>query len=178
MSSAAVTYNFTNGLIADADQVDQNFSDLVNFSNSHLVHNHDNAVTRHGVRNTKGASSVNNTTATAITWSSSDDEDTDTYTSGAVNTITIPGGLGGMYAITFRSEALVTGRSFGQIIPTSGIANMPADFRVYMDPNEDRVVVSVVIPLLAGDTFQCVVFHSTGGAVSFASWLSCYRIGT
>ena len=38
MSSAAVTYNFTNGLIADADQVDANFNDLVNFLNSHVAH--------------------------------------------------------------------------------------------------------------------------------------------
>jgi hypothetical protein len=38
MSSASVTYNFTNGLIGDADQVDQNFSDLVSIINSHLVH--------------------------------------------------------------------------------------------------------------------------------------------
>jgi hypothetical protein len=38
MSSAAVTHNFTNGLVGDADQVDQNFSDLVSFCNTHLAH--------------------------------------------------------------------------------------------------------------------------------------------
>lgn len=38
MSSASVTNNFTNGLIGDADQVDQNFADLVSFLNTHVMH--------------------------------------------------------------------------------------------------------------------------------------------
>jgi hypothetical protein len=40
MSSASVTNNFTNGLIGDADQVDQNFADLVSFLNTHVAHTH------------------------------------------------------------------------------------------------------------------------------------------
>ena len=44
MSSASVTYNFTNGLIGDADQVDQNFSDLVSIFNTHAVHKGETAL--------------------------------------------------------------------------------------------------------------------------------------
>lgn len=40
MSSASVTNNFVNGLVADADQVDQNFTDLASFLNSHVAHIH------------------------------------------------------------------------------------------------------------------------------------------
>ena len=40
MGSAAVTNDFSNGTIGDADEVDQNFADLVNFINSHLIHDH------------------------------------------------------------------------------------------------------------------------------------------
>lgn len=39
MATASVTYsNFVNGVAADADQVDQNFTDLVNFLNTEVVH--------------------------------------------------------------------------------------------------------------------------------------------
>ena len=38
MSSASVTHNFVNGTTANADQVDQNFTDLVSFLNSHVAH--------------------------------------------------------------------------------------------------------------------------------------------
>jgi hypothetical protein len=44
MSSASVTNDFTNGLIGDADEVDQNFSDLVNFLNTHVVHRGETAL--------------------------------------------------------------------------------------------------------------------------------------
>jgi hypothetical protein len=44
MSSASVTNDFTNGLIGDADEVDQNFQDLVNFLNSHVVHKGETAL--------------------------------------------------------------------------------------------------------------------------------------
>lgn len=38
MSSAAVSYNFVNTTIADATQVSQNFTDLVDFVNSQVPH--------------------------------------------------------------------------------------------------------------------------------------------
>jgi hypothetical protein len=44
MSSASVTHDFSNGTIGDADQVDQNFSDIVNFLNSHVVHKGETAL--------------------------------------------------------------------------------------------------------------------------------------
>lgn len=44
MSSASVTHDFSNGTVGDADQVDQNFTDLVNFLNSHVVHKGETAL--------------------------------------------------------------------------------------------------------------------------------------
>jgi hypothetical protein len=44
MSSASVTNDFTNGLIGDADEIDQNFSDIVNFLNTHVVHKGETAL--------------------------------------------------------------------------------------------------------------------------------------
>lgn len=38
MATASVTNNFANGATSDADAVDQNFTDLVNFANTNVVH--------------------------------------------------------------------------------------------------------------------------------------------
>lgn len=176
MSSASVTTNFTNGLVIDADQVDQNFQDLVAFCNNHLVHNHDAAVLRHGVRLHKGVSAVGSASTSAITWGD-ERQDTDGYWS-AGTTVTIPAGMAGIYAISFSVAAAVTGRSFVQISPTivSGLLDVPSEWRIPMDATEDRGLISVTTPLGVGDSFVCEVFHSTGGAVNFESLLSCYRI--
>jgi hypothetical protein len=178
MSSATVTNDFTNGLIGDADEIDQNFSDLVSFLNTHVVHNHDAVVTRHGVRLHKAVSAVaSGGSGTAITWGD-EREDTDAYwTSGA--SITIPSGMAGVYAINFSTLGLIgAGRAFGQIRPTitSGLVDIPGEWRNFMDAAEDRCVVDVTTPLGVGDSFVCEVFHSTGASVNFESWVACYRI--
>ena len=176
MSSASVTHNFTNGLIGDADQVDQNFTDLVTFLNSHVVHNHDALLTRHGVRLHKTVSAVASGASTSITWSD-EREDTDGYWS-AGTTVTIPAAMAGVYAITFASEGIIgAGRSFIEIATTitSGLVNIPAFYRGWFDPSEDRGFATAITPLGVGDSFVCNVFHSTGASVNFESFLSCYR---
>jgi hypothetical protein len=44
MSSASVTHDFVNGNVGDADQIDQNFQDLVGTINSHAVHKGETAL--------------------------------------------------------------------------------------------------------------------------------------
>ena len=174
MSSASVTHDFSNGTIGDADQVDQNFQDLVNFANTHLVHNHDATLTRHGVRLHKTASSVGTASVTAISWSD-EREDTDGYWSSGT-TVTIPAGMAGVYGITFVSTGVLTGRSFLEVIATSTLTDIAPRWRSYIEPNEDIDTATVVTPLAVGDSFLCNVFHGTGSSVTFESWLSAYRI--
>ena len=38
MATVSVTYTFTNGTDADADEVNQNFTDLVTFINTDVIH--------------------------------------------------------------------------------------------------------------------------------------------
>lgn len=174
MSSASVTTNFVNGTVIDADVVDQNFTDLVTFANSHLVHNHDAAVTRRGVRLHKSASSVGSGSVTAITWGD-ENQDTDGYWS-AGTTVTIPAGMAGIYVITFVATAPVTGRCFLEIVPTSSLTDIPPRWRSYLEAAEDIDTATAVTPLAVGDSFVCNVFHSTGASATFESFLSCYRV--
>lgn len=175
MSSASVTHDFANGTIGDADQVDQNFADLVNFANTHLVHNHDPAITRRGVRLHKTASLVATGSSTPIGWSD-EREDTDGFWS-AGTTVTIPAGMAGVYVITFVTQGPITaGRAFLEIALTSTLTDIPPRFRSYMEAAEDIDTATGVVPLAVGDSFVTNVFHSTGSSVTFESWLSCYRI--
>jgi hypothetical protein len=114
--------------------------------------------------------------ATAIIWDT-EDHDSDGFISVASPHVTIPAGLGGLYAITaWASGAFTAGRAFIDIAMTSTLTGLPAEFRMPMDANEDRGLLSVTIPLLAGDVFQTRLFHSTGSGVDFTAWLSCVRV--
>jgi hypothetical protein len=176
MSSASVTNNFVNGAIGDADQVDQNFADLVAFCNTHLIHNHDISPTRVGVRLHKTASAIGSGgSPSAITWAD-EDQDTDGFWS-AGTVVTIPAGKAGVYVLTFTTTGLISaGRAFVEIDLTSSLAHPSLAYRVPMDATEDRGIITLVTPLAVGDNFVCNVFHSSGASVTFESWLSAYRI--
>jgi hypothetical protein len=119
--------------------------------------------------------SVNDSAATAISWDT-EDVDTSGFITVTSSTITIPTGLGGLYAITFQAGGAVANLADLIIDPTSGVTGMPTDFLNPMDVARDRGVLAVTIPLLAADTFNCQVFHTTGAPVNFTAWLPCYRI--
>lgn len=126
------------------------------------------------------AQSVNNTTATSISWDT-EDQDTDGFITVTSATVTIPSGLGGLYAITAHMVCAISEaggvRDFISIEVTSSITGMPVNFRNAGEAAaEDMMDISVTIPLNAGDSFVVQVFHSTGAAVNFTGWLACYRI--
>ncbi len=125
--------------------------------------------------------SISNITTTSVSWDT-EDLDTDGFIVATSPTVTIPSGLGGRFAITARAQsasALGAGRAFIQVVPTSGITGLPAEFRVPVNNNsaDSRYVVSVTIPLLAGDTFVVQVFHSIGAADNHTAWMACSRVG-
>jgi len=121
--------------------------------------------------------SITNGVATAISWDT-EDVDTNGFIAVTSSTITIPAGLGGLYAITaYLNCAGITGTGGAIIIdPTSSITGMPADFLTPLDETRDRGSFGIIIPLLAGDTFNVQAFHASAAAVNFTAWLSCYRI--
>jgi hypothetical protein len=123
--------------------------------------------------------SVNSATSTSISWDT-EDQDTDLFIAVTSATITIPTGLGGLYAITAQAAASanLNGRSFIDLIPTSAITGMPAQFRqvIFHENNDSRYFMSATIPLNAADSFVIQVFQTNGVALNFTGWLSCYRI--
>jgi len=135
-------------------------------------------LTRRGVRARRvAAQSVPNSGTTSISWDTEDD-DTDGYITVSSTTVTIPAGLGGIYAVTFFADPATAPatRFICQIVATSTITGMPAAFRSE-GAGEDLLSVSAAIPLEAGDTFLCQVFQTSGAAINFTGWLSCYRVG-
>ena len=116
-------------------------------------------------------------TLTSISWDTEDD-DPNGFIAATSTTVTIPTGLGGLYAITCNpvSGAALTGRSLIRLVPTSAIAGMPGTLRVVIPTTEVEAVLTLAIPLLAGDSFIVQVFHSNGVNVNFTAWLSCYRV--
>lgn len=140
----------------------------------------DSLGSRTGVRLRRAAAqSVADATQTDISWDT-EDEDTDAFWSSGA-TVTIPTGLGGIYAITYVPvvASLTAGsRAFGSIVPSSSITGGHASiYRALFDSQEDRCTVAVVLPLLAGDSFTCNIFHSQGASRDVTAHLSCYRIG-
>lgn len=121
--------------------------------------------------------SVPSGVTTSITWDT-EDQDTDGFITVSSDTVTIPAGLGGIYAITLHAAGAVGGATaFLFIAPSSTITGMPVDFVAYVDPSTaDRGAFGITIPLNAGDSFVCQVRHVTGANVNYTAWLSCYRI--
>ena len=122
---------------------------------------------------------INNATDTAISWDQ-EDQDTDGFITTTSATITIPTGLGGLYAITMyaKSTANLNGRTYIDLVLTSAITGIPVNLRTVIATgnNDSRYLASETIPLLAADTFQVHVFHTIGAADNHTAWMSCYRI--
>jgi hypothetical protein len=125
--------------------------------------------------------SINNITDTAISWDT-EDQDTDGFIAVTSATITIPTGLGGLYAITAFAAAAanLAGRCYIDIVPTTTITGTPANLRVTIPTvaSDSRYLNALTIPLNAADTFQVHVFHTIGAATNHTAWLSCYRIAS
>lgn len=147
--------------------------DAVNDLNTRMV----NTNGRIRLRRVANQSITSGGSAQAISWDT-EDLDNGGFITVTATTITIPTGLDGTYGITFRAVGLIgAGRAFGELNVTSAITGIGTDYRQPMIASEQRVVSPVIIPLLAGDSFVCNVFHSTGSSVNFTGMLNCIRLG-
>jgi hypothetical protein len=134
---------------------------------------------RTGVRLRRAANqSITNNASNTVSWDTQDEELGGAYW-GSGTTVTIPTGLGGLYAIEFRAGVATTGsaRNFAEVAITSSITGIPVDFREDMAAAENRLRARYWGPLAAGDTFVVNVLQATGASQNLTAWLSCYRIG-
>jgi hypothetical protein len=112
---------------------------------------------------------------TAISWDNAD-ENTPSFITVTGATITVPAASGGGYGITVRCAGAWTTRVFATINVTSANVGYPASFREDGNPTDAEVTNGISLPLLAADSFQVVLFHSTGSNVNVTAWLSCYLL--
>jgi len=157
------------GVLVTAAQLNASYRDNLNFLNS-----------TPGCRLRRAANqSINNTTDTAISWDT-EDLDTDGFITTPSTTITIPAGLDGRYAITVyaQSATALAGRCYIDINPTTVITGVPANLRtpIVSGTADLRYLATVVIPLLAGDSFIVQLFHTIGAATNHTAWMTCSRV--
>ena len=116
--------------------------------------------------------SVGSGSQTTITWTT-EAVDTHGYLTPTSGTVTIPAGMGGLYAITAQLDAaaILGGRCYGQVTAAGQIFRGP-----FTSPGEDRVAVAVTLPLAAGDTVSVAMYHASGSTISFTGALHVYRV--
>ena len=116
--------------------------------------------------------SVGSGSQTTITWTT-EAVDTHGYLTPTSGTVTIPAGMGGLYAITAQLDAAAAlgGRCYGQVTAAGRIYRVP-----FTSPGEDLVAVSATLPLAAGDTISVAVYHASGSTIAWTGYLDVYRI--
>lgn len=116
--------------------------------------------------------SVGSGSQTTITWTT-EAVDTHGYLTPTSGTVTIPTGMGGLYAISVALDAgaALGGRCYAQITAAGQIFRGP-----FTSPGEDRVAVAVTVPLAAGDTVSVAMYHASGSTISFTGALHVYRV--
>jgi len=115
--------------------------------------------------------SVGSGSQTTITWTT-EGLDTHGFLTPTSGTVTIPAGMGGLYAITAGLDAAAPlgGRCYAQITAGGQIFRGP-----FTSPGEDRVAVAVTLPLAAGDTVSVAMYHASGSTISFTGALYVNR---
>jgi len=108
---------------------------------------------------------------TIITWTT-EAVDTHGFLTPTSGTVTIPTGMGGLYAITAQldADAALGGRCYAQITAAGRIYRTP-----FTSPGEDLVSVSATVPLAAGDTVSVAMYHASGSTRSFTGALYVNR---
>lgn len=109
---------------------------------------------------------------TTITWTT-EAVDTHGYLTPTSGTVTIPAGMGGLYAVTalMEADAYLSGRCYAQVTAAGRIYRAP-----FTSPGETLVAVAATLPLAAGDTISVDVYQSSGFTVVWTGYLDVYRI--
>lgn len=130
-----------------------------------------------GVRLERAAvQSVGQSAVGAITWDTERSDTDNIWSSGAV--ITIPTGLGGVWAASFTTSSNATGRQFLQCDVTGNPAGAPQTYRQPMDPGNPALGLLSIpcLPVSDAGTLTFGAFHVSGGPANFTAQLTLRRI--
>ena len=114
-----------------------------------------------------------------------EDADTDGFFSPTSTTVTIPAGLGGLYAIGFSASSATTlGTTAMAYISCAGSATQIVTTGAGANDNGFPVVssryyigCSAILPLAAADTIVAGYYQNNGTSINFTARLTVYRIG-
>ena len=133
-----------------------------------------NATDRVGcaIRRSTNQSVSSSTSFSNISWNT-EDFDSDGFFSPTSTTVTIPSGLGGLYAITFQvSSGLPPNGSEGGMRVIAGGNTYGWTGRPFAVAGS----VGITIPLAAGNTITCGAFQSVGSPANFQGSLWVHRL--
>lgn len=119
--------------------------------------------------------SIGSGSQTTITWTA-ETVDTHGYLTPTSGTITIPAGMGGLYAIgaDVNGSNGTSGRSYLQLmIAGSRSATIRGP---WTSAGEDQASIARALPLAAGDTVSVALYHATGSSLSWTGTVDIWRI--
>jgi hypothetical protein len=122
------------------------------------------------------AQTISTSTTTPVSWDT-EDADSDGFIAVTGSTITIPGALGGLYAVSFTVLAAADPRPMWLSLEFSTGSRAFTMIDGSTSKATYDLGVSWVGPLAAGDTFTADVRQSSGGNVNVTGRLNCYRLG-
>lgn len=163
MATASVTNNFVNGNVADADAVDQNFTDLVDFLNDEVVHSDGaNGPQFLQVRRTSNTTVANNTD-TEVVWQAEDVDDWGGWTSGTDVTIVTTG----LYEVkaSVRWAGSVTAARLAKL-EVNGTEQMVA-YDAGASGTDTTQHLSRLINLTAADVVTLVLHQDSGSVMTY-----------
>lgn len=204
MATAAVTNSFVANTLAESAEVNQNFTDLVNFINTNAIQKDaslaftsipsgpasdptsdnqlsrkayiDGRTDRKGVILTKSTQTISNNTETDISWDA-EVYDSSAFITAPATTITVPSGLAGVYAITLRVGWDTGGAGDNnQITVTAGGITYTA-YHPMPTFNLSHPTLSFTVPLVESDTVKATVYQSSSVSKALNARLSMLKIG-
>lgn len=126
---------------------------------------------------TRAASlSVANDSLTAISWDT-ESVDSDGFCTPTSSTITIPAGLGGLYAVTARVTRAANNGSNDYLQVVCSTLGTFRSHNLANLANMTGPYVAFVGPLAAAETVVVSAYQSTGGAVDYTGRIDLYRVG-
>jgi hypothetical protein len=119
------------------------------------------------------AQSLPNTFTTAMIWDT-EDQDSDGFGAPSNATITIPVGMGGVYAISCQLTSGTTVSLSTRMSMTLNGVQINED--TSQTSNASNLTMSMVRQLAAADTLTASITNTTGGAINFTGVLDVWRL--
>jgi hypothetical protein len=120
--------------------------------------------------------SISASTLTTITFDTAN-TDNDSFHSGATfNQVTVPSGLGGIYAINARAVWAATPASSSQVIISTGGFDYESAPPATANSQSNNYSANLIIAVAASASVAVKVYQATAGAVNVTVFMDMWRL--